>query len=114
MREGDVVRDCQQAIKDAGWICWRSQVGSFRSGSGAWFRTGTKGLADLCAIIPPDGRLLLVECKKPDGKLSKEQDQFLSTAGEQGAFCVVVDEAIQLRWVIQRLKENPELKTEDL
>lgn len=114
MKEGDIVRECQQALREAGWVCWRSQVGSFRSGSGAWFRTGTKGLADLCAIIPPNGRLLLVECKTETGRLSKDQDQFLTTAGEQGAFCVVLEDVIHLKWIIQRLKQNPELKVEDL
>lgn len=114
MKEGDVVRDCQQALRDAGWICWRSQTGYFRGAGGGFYPTGVKGLADLCAIIPPHGRLLLVECKTVKGRLSIDQDQFLSVAGQQGAFCVVVDEAIQLKWVIERLKKNPELKPENL
>jgi hypothetical protein len=114
MKEGDIVRECQVVLLDAGWVHWRSQVGSFRSGSGAWFRTGVKGLPDLCAIIPPRGRLLMVECKKKTGKVSEAQDRFLCLAADQGAFCVVVRDPGQLRWIIHELKKNPELQVEDL
>src|ERR1700687_880939 len=114
VKEGDVVKECQKALLDSGWVHWRSQSGSFRAVGGGWFRTGVKGLADICAIIPPDGRLLLVECKTEKGKVSKDQEIFLTAAGEHGAFCVVVKDAGQLRWVIQRLKQNPKLKVSEL
>jgi hypothetical protein len=109
-----VVRDCQEVFLNAGWVHWRSQSGSFRTVGGGWFRTGVKGLPDLCAIIPPKGRLLMVECKKSGGKLSKDQERFLDFAGQQGAFCVVVEDSSELMWVIERLMENPELKVEEL
>lgn len=112
--ERDVVQGCQVALHDAGWVHWRSQSGSFRTVGGGWFRTGVVGLADLCAIIPPCGRLLMVECKRESGRLSVAQSRFLDVAAKQGAFCVVIRDPDDLKWVISRLKANPDLKPEDL
>lgn len=112
--EREVVRGCQDVLDDAGLVSWRSQSGSFRTAGGAWFRTGVVGLADLCAILPPRGRLLMVECKRETGKLSAAQRSFLEVAGQQGAFCVVVRDPEDLRWVLKRLREDPDLKAEDL
>lgn len=114
MKEGDLVRECRQVLLDAELVHWRSQSGSFQTKKGGWFRTGVKGLADLCAILPPDGRLLMVECKTVDGRLSPDQERFLDVAGRQGAFCVVVRDARSLAWVIGELKKRPAMKAEDL
>jgi VRR-NUC domain len=112
--EGDVVRDCKDVLMNVGWVHWRSQSGSFRTTRGGWFRTGVKGLADLCAIIPPRGRLMMIECKKEGGRLSDDQDRFLEWCGSQGALCVVIRDSSDLMWVIDRLMENPDLKAEEL
>lgn len=114
MSEGDIVRECQEVLFEAGLVHWRSQSGSFRTVGGGWFRTGVKGLPDLCAIIPPKGRLLMIECKTKNGKLSDAQDRFLDIASSQGAFCVVIRNPNELAWVIDRLTENPELKPNEL
>jgi hypothetical protein len=114
MKEGDVVRDCQDILMNAGWVHWRSQSGMYRAVGGGWIRNGVVGLPDICAIIPPIGRLLMIECKTKKGKLSDNQDRFLTVAAQHGAFCVVVRDSSELMWVIDRLMENPELKAEDL
>lgn len=114
VKECDVVRDCQDVLLNAGLVHWRSQSGSFRAVSGAWFRTGAVGLPDICAIIPPRGRLLLVECKQATGRLSHAQCTFMDRAGRNGAFCVVIRDSSELKWVIERLMENPDLKPEEL
>ena len=48
-----------------------------------------KGIPDLIGVLPPSGRMLLIEVKKPGGKTSPEQSAFLRKFGLSGAFCMV-------------------------
>lgn len=48
-----------------------------------------KGVPDLIGVLPPSGRMLLIEVKKPGGKTSPEQSAFLRKFGLSGAFCLV-------------------------
>jgi hypothetical protein len=102
------------ALNKAGWVAWKSPTAKLKLSNGRWFHSGMNGLPDISAIIPPDGRLLLVECKTENDDVRPAQDEFMELAGRNGAFCVVVKDAGQLRWIISKLRMNPELKAEDL
>ena len=114
VKEGDIVRACRAVFREEGWVHWRNQTGRFFGAGGGSYPTGTPGLADLCGIIPPRGRILMVECKTATGKVSEVQERFLATATGLGAFCVVIRDAEDLRWVLGRLEEDPDLGPGDL
>ena len=58
---------------------------------------GTKGCADLLCCVPPHGRWLALEVKRPGGKGTPEQWAFLASiqrAGGVGEFVTSVEEAM--------------------
>jgi hypothetical protein len=61
---------------------------------------GKSGVSDIIGCLPPDGRLLCIEVKRPGGKLSKEQAQFLEDVNEAGGLAFV---AYSTRDVIEKL-----------
>ncbi|MDR0447265.1 MAG: VRR-NUC domain-containing protein [Treponema sp.] len=52
-------------------------------------RFGKKGSSDILGVLQ-GGRLLCVECKSPDGRLSPEQREFLETVRSLGGLALVV------------------------
>lgn len=61
--ERDFERRCIAEARRQGWACWKNEG------------NGNKGIPDY-SLLNPDGRFLLVEFKRPDGKgrVSKEQE----------------------------------------
>lgn len=53
------------------------------------------GVSDLLAIQPDNGRLWVIECKRPGklNNLTQGQQDFQAAAREAGAICVTVDSA---------------------
>ena len=64
--ERDFERRCVAEARRRGWVCWKNE------------NNGLKGIPDY-SMLHPDGRFLLVEFKRPDGKgrLSPEQRTWL-------------------------------------
>lgn len=65
--ERDFERRCVAEARRQGWTCWKNE------------NNGLKGIPDY-SMLHHDGRFLLVEFKRPDGKgrLSAEQRTWLS------------------------------------
>jgi hypothetical protein len=62
-------------------------------------RFGVPGLADICGIIAPYGRLLCVECKSPTGKQRSQQKIFERVIRNHGGIyilCRSADECLSL------------------
>jgi hypothetical protein len=65
---------------------------------------GTRGLADMVATLPVRpagsgvvlGAHLVVECKRPGGKLSPHQEQYLASVATAGGCALVVTDVGQL------------------
>jgi hypothetical protein len=53
-----------------------------------------RGVPDICAIW--DQSPLFIEVKKPGGRISKEQVDFMNDAIEKGAICIVVESLNEL------------------
>lgn len=53
--EQDFERQCVELARREGWTCWKNE------------HNGLKGIPDY-SMLNPDGRFLLVEFKRPDGK----------------------------------------------
>ena len=65
-------------------IYFRAGVGSFKTAQGRYVRTGTPGLADICAVY--DGVFYGIEIKTATGRMSQAQKKFkqeLEAAGGQ-------------------------------
>jgi len=106
-READVLRACLAYLKHMyplradgngvfrGICAWRSNNAGVRrtdpKTGRQWHQfTGLKGVADILGVLAPSGRLLAIECKRPGGKLSPEQEQFLDVIRQAGGLACVV------------------------
>ena len=88
--ESIVLDGCLRYLQARGIYCWRNNTGAVEIRPGQWVRFGKKGSSDILAILPPGGRLLCVECKAPNGKLTPEQKQFLEEIRELGGLALMV------------------------
>jgi len=61
-----------------------------------------KGIPDIIGVLP-GGRALFIEVKRPGGKTSKEQDEFLAVADIAGAEVLVAE---SLEYVIRNLTDK--------
>jgi hypothetical protein len=86
--ESHVLTGCLKYLETRGIYHWRNSTGAVRIAPGRFMRFGKVGSSDILGILP-GGRLLCVECKAPDGRLSPEQKQFLADVRELGALAVV-------------------------
>jgi hypothetical protein len=103
-RETDVVRAVLDYLRLKGIFSWRSNnVGVYdpvrkRHRS---FR-GLKGVADILAVLQ-GGRILVVECKGPRGRLTEEQDHFLAQVRAKGGVALVIRDVRELEAELARL-----------
>lgn len=65
-----------------------------------------KGSADLIGVLAPEGRFLALEVKTPKGRISKEQELFLSLVRKQGGFACVVRSVDDALAAIERAKKG--------
>ena len=87
--ESLVLQGCLKYLKIKGIFAWRNSVGAVRIGPGRFMRFGLKGSSDIVGILP-GGRLLCVECKSQNGRLSEEQRAFLETVRGLGGLALTV------------------------
>lgn len=111
--ENDVKRNCISLLVSLGWLVIRVNSGAktetdkqtgktrhykFCTWQAPNFLPQSAGVSDLLAIQPDNGRLWVIECKKP-GKLSnltQGQKDFQQAAREAGAMVVTVDSSDML------------------
>ena len=87
--EAPVLNGCLRYLDARGIYHWRNSTGAVQIAPGRFMRFGKKGSSDILGILP-GGRLLCVECKAQDGRLSPEQKQFLAEVQKLGALALVV------------------------
>ena len=76
-----------QYLAATGVVAWRMNTGAVSAtyqGKPRFVRFGVKGMSDIIGLIPPSGRLLAVEVKRPEGKPTPEQTQFLAAVVRAG------------------------------
>jgi hypothetical protein len=103
--ESVVLAGCLQLLKLAGVFCWRANTGgAYMDGGGRrrFVRFGPVGCADILAALPPAGKLLAVECKRPGGKATPSQRAFLQAVNDAGGLGVVIDDVQQLEELLRR------------
>lgn len=82
------------ALSGAGCVVWRNNCGALQDTDGRWIRYGVAnpGGSDIIGIVP-GGRFLAVEVKRADGRVSKEQRNFIAAVQKAGGIAGVVRSA---------------------
>lgn len=99
MSEQDIQNSIRLKLSEMGFATFRTNVGKLKLPDGRWFDTGLpKGHSDLYAV--KDGKIHYLEVKKPGGKVSTEQLNFINIMRDRYG-CVAgvvysVEEAVEL------------------
>ena len=103
--EKDVLASCLRLLRLAGVFAWRNNSGgTYLPGHGErkqFVRFGLVGSSDILAVLPPGGKLLACECKRPGGKPNAFQVAFLDAVTTAGGLAVVVSDVKQLEQVLK-------------
>src|SRR6266853_757631 len=83
----------QRAILDylrwRGIFCWKNNnSGIYVKARNTYIPSHAVGVSDILGVLP-GGRILCVEVKRPGGKLSEPQRQFLESINERGGLAFV-------------------------
>ena len=96
MSESALVASIRLALgRDSRVVLWRNNTGSalqdFGSGGMRPLKYGLcVGSSDLIGIVAPHGRLIALEVKTASGRVTREQQQFLSLVERMGGVARVV------------------------
>jgi hypothetical protein len=97
--EHDIQNEIRVAVSPY-CVIFRANVGTVRTPDGRYFSTGLpSGFSDLCGVRRRDGRAVFIEVKKPGGRVSPEQKNFIKVMQSVGAIagvCFSADEAVKL------------------
>lgn len=90
--------DIQRAILDyltvSGVYVWRQNTGAFageHKGKKWFVRFGAPGMSDILGILPPEGRLLAIEVKRPGERPTQKQAAFIEQINSLGGVAFWVD-----------------------
>lgn len=99
MTEHDIQNEIRAALSPYA-VMFRINVGSGRTIDGRYFSTGVSpGFSDLFGVRKSDGRAIFIEVKKPGGKVTDRQKNFLERMKKLGAVTGIAhsaEEAIRL------------------
>ena len=99
MTEQDIQNQIRAAVS-AHCIIFRINVGTGRTVDGRYFNTGVPpGFSDLFGVRRSDGRAVFIEVKKPGGRVSPAQQNFIQQMKAIGAIagiCYSAADAIAL------------------
>lgn len=95
--EGEILSSITQFLSWKGIYHWRNNSGAYKQGE-RYIRFGKKGTSDILALFPGElknglgkGLLWAIEVKKPGGRLSDEQIQFLKDVRIHGGIATVAE-----------------------
>jgi hypothetical protein len=75
-----------------GIFCWRTNSGSAfypkKGGGTRMINFGIPGISDIIGVLP-DGKFLAIEVKRPDGKLTEAQSNFIFEVNRRGGIAFV-------------------------
>ena len=104
--ERDILAACLRLLKLAGVPAWRANTGAVRlasrSGRARFVRFGPRGQSDILGVLPPTGRLLACETKRPGQNPTPEQRAFLDAVTAAGGLALVVSDVTQLEAALRR------------
>jgi len=106
--ERDVLDQVRTAVVAAGCICMRNNVGAQKVGK-RFIRYGLgKGSADLICIVPPYGRFLGLEIKRPKGSVvTPEQATWAEAVRRYGGVTGVVKNVSEAMLLVAEARRLP-------
>jgi len=95
-----------------GWLClnqifnWRQNtmgvyMGQDENGKGKFRKAPSTGVADILGVLP-DGKFLAIECKRPGGKPTPEQIEFIDNVNANNGIGFIAD---NLELVMEKLEK---------
>lgn len=103
MTDGGLVPVTLRVLRLAGWRAARIQAGTARGGAQ---RLAEAGWPDVIGLAP-DGRVVLVECKREDGKLRQAQVEMATWCGSRGFEYRVLRSAEDLEHLVLEHADRP-------
>lgn len=95
--EKDILKGClEYLIIVRRWRAWRANTGAAVVGK-RFIRFGQIGASDALAVIPPGGRLLALETKRPGNKPTPAQEVWLGEIRDAGGLAIVATSVDDLR-----------------
>lgn len=82
---------------------WLNNTGALRDKTGRPVRFGLPGSADILGMMAPWGRIIAIECKTGDGRLSPAQEAFRDMVRRNGGIYLVAREVTDLQALVQYL-----------
>src|SRR5690242_9737335 len=83
-------------LRMKGVPCYKHQnAGIYREGR--YIPSHTRGVSDIIGCIPTSGRFLAIEVKRPGGKLTQEQQQFIDMISGAGGLAFVAHSVEECR-----------------
>lgn len=92
-RETDIVRSILDGLHACGVMAWRVNTGAMagsHNGKSRFVRFGPRGQADIQGVLDPSGRFLALEVKRPGGKATPDQLDWLQRVRDAGGVAQVV------------------------
>jgi hypothetical protein len=97
IRESDILKTILEFLAWRKIPAWRNNSGAFggvhinRQGQAKkWFvRFGKKGSSDILGVLPPNGKIIAIEVKKPGKHATSDQSVFLEEVRESGGLAGV-------------------------
>jgi hypothetical protein len=85
---------------------WRQNQGAVRKqnadGKERFFRfAGAEGISDILGLLPPAGRFLAVEAKRPGEGPTPKQARFLAKIAAAGGLAIVAHDVTELRAALE-------------
>lgn len=115
--ESPVLRACLDLLEVRGVFAWRVNTAGIYDPTRGCHRSfvGLKGVSDILGLLPPHGRFLAVETKRPAipaigqpaGRLSADQRHFLGRVAMLGGVGVCVGDVRTLECVLDILERDP-------
>jgi hypothetical protein len=96
VRESGVLSAVMQTLQVYGFVCIRNNSGAARTGAGRLVKFGSPGSADIIACAP-GGRFVAVECKRPGGRLTGPQREWLEKITRAGGEAIVAESVNSLK-----------------
>ena len=106
-RESEIQASILRLLRVLGIPAWRANTGAFLGeyqGRRRFVRFGPKGQADILGILPPDGRLLAIEVKRPGHHASHDQVAFLELVTHHGGLGMVVTSANEVKHALEHVR----------
>jgi hypothetical protein len=107
-REQDIVRACLDLLQLRGVFSWRQNCGAVKQAGRRGHRdrfirfASINGVSDILAVLPPNGRLLAIECKRPGNGPTEDQAAFLDAVTRRGGLAVVIYDVRDLAEILDR------------